>query len=61
MLSCHIHLFCDNQFGALLCFYIDAGAYEYIEYNYEFVMLLTLYSVGTILKRGAKDNSLMTL
>ena len=52
MFSCHIHLFYDNQYGALLCFYIPAGAYEYIEYNYGFVMLLTLSSVGTIVKSG---------
>ena len=61
MLSCHIHLFYDNQYGPLLCFYIAVSAYEYTEYNYGFVMLLTLYSVGTIVESGAKDNSFMTL
>ena len=40
---------------------IAAGAYEYIEYNSGFVMLLTLYTVGTIVKNSAKDNLLMTL
>ena len=39
----------------------SASAYEYTEYNYGFVMLLTLYSLGTIVKSGAKDNSFMTL
>ena len=39
----------------------SASAYEYIEYKYGFVMLLTLYSVGTIVKIDAKDNSFMTL
>ena len=44
-------LFYNNQYGALLCFHNYAGAYEYIEYSYGFVMLLTLYSVGTIVKK----------
>ena len=68
MLSCHIHLFYNNQYGALLCFYVAGGAYEYIEYNYGFLMLLTLYSVGTIVSDSitnvldsAKGNSLITL
>ena len=39
----------------------SASAYKYIEYNYGFVMLLTLYNEGTIIKSGAKDNSFMTL
>ena len=39
----------------------SASAHEYIEYNYGFVMLLTLYSVGTIVKCDAKDNTFMTL
>ena len=37
------------------------GAYEYSEYNYGIVMLLTLYSVGTIVKSSAEDNSFMAL
>ena len=50
----HIHLFYNNQYGALLCFYIAADAYEYIEYNYGFVMLLSLYGVGIIVKSWCK-------
>ena len=39
----------------------SASTYEYTEYNYGLVILLTLYSVGTIVKNGAKDNSFMIL
>ena len=61
MLSGYINCFCDDQYGAVLFFYIGAGAYEDIEYNYAYVMLLTLYGVGTIVKSGAKDNLFMSL
>ena len=35
----------------------SASAYQYIEYNYGFEILLTLSSMGTIVKSCAKDNS----
>ena len=42
------------------CFYTAAAACEYIQYNYGFGMLLTLYTIGTISKSRKKGNWFIT-
>ena len=44
-----------------MSFYIATSAYEYIDYNYGFGILLILYAVGTLAKSSAKENWFITL